>query len=96
MNSVFPLYRRLWVMVLWLLVVCLAAHFLHDLQPNHLDPQDGGFLSRVCLMAIHSGALKGFVPGITFVVGILLVVCFSPLFQHPGSIAILLPPPIHA
>jgi hypothetical protein len=96
MNSVPPLYRRVAVLVLWLLVICLAAHFLHDLQPGHLDLQGTGPGSRVCHLAIHSGALGGLVPGITMAALVFSVISFPQLVDYSGSRSVPIPPPILA
>lgn len=96
MNSITPLYRRLLVVVLCLLVICLAAHFLHDLQPGHFDFQGAGPASRVCHMAIHSGVLGGIVPSLALAIFVYWIVSFPQVFNRSGSHTVLLPPPILA
>jgi uncharacterized membrane protein len=96
MSNVTSPYRRLATIILWIMIICLAAHFLHDLQPSHLDLQGLEPASQVCHMAIHIGALGGIIPGIAFIVLICVMIAIPSLIQHSGARSVLLPPPILA
>jgi hypothetical protein len=94
MNSISSPYRRVLVILLWVLVICLTAHALHDLQPGHMDFH--GAASRFCNMVIHSGALVGLVPAISILALIIGLILFQQLTEHSGALSVPIPPPIYS
>ena len=92
MHEMPSFYQRFLVVVLWLLVLCLAAHFIHDLQPGLHEL--AGVAVRACQLAIHSGALGGAAPAIVLALLIAGLAACPPLVNHPGARPVPLPPPI--
>jgi hypothetical protein len=86
--------RRVAVLVLWLLVICLSAHVLQDLRPGHVDYSSAA--AQGCTLAIHLGVLAIGLPAIRF-----LALAFgrSPVQRalgHSLALAAPVPPPIPA
>ena len=79
-----------------ILVICLAAHFVIDLQPGHRDYNHTIPASQIQHMALHSGGLVGIIPGITFIILIVFTVGLYQLIPLFDSHSIPLPPPIPA
>ncbi len=94
MNSISSPYRRVLVILLWVLVICLAAHVLHDLQPGQTDFH--GTASRFCCMAIHSGALAGLAPIIAILALIFEMALIPQFVKLSGALSVPIPPPIYS
>jgi len=92
MNNGSTPYRRFLIVVFWLLVICLAVHFLHDLEAGHADLL--GSASRVCSLAIHSGLLAGMIPAVVLAVLVLSVVFLPRLYTRFECLSVPIPPPI--
>jgi hypothetical protein len=88
-RNIFP-YRRALVVLLWMLVICLAAHVLYDLQSGQTDFHGTTF--RFCDMAIHGGALVGLAPTIAILTLIFGIALFQQLSGHSGALSVPLPP----
>lgn len=91
MNKSPSSYRRFVVVLLWLLVICLAVHFFHDIQPGRVDLV--GNVARVCCNVIHSGVLAGVIPTIVLAVLALELLLFPSLFLHSGYLSVPVHPP---
>ena len=93
MNDAAFSHRRLLTILLWLLVICVSAHFLHDLQPGHGDLL--GVKASFCSQMIHIGLLLGIAPVVILVVFIIKAVFPLRLFPLFAVVSVPIPPPIH-
>ena len=93
MNSSASPYQRFLIVLLWLIVICLSSHFLHDLQPGHTDLP--GSAAMACSMAIHSGLLAGVIPTVILAVLMKKVHTLTRTFTHFSVLSVPIPPPIH-
>ena len=91
MNRATSPYRRIVILLLWLLVICLAVHFLQDLQIGRVDLM--GSVIKVCNNAIHSGLLAVVIPPIFLVVLALKLLFMPRLFSHSGFLPVPILPP---
>ena len=91
MNRATSPYRRFVILLLWLLLICLAVHFMQDLETGRVDLM--GSVIRVCNNAIHSGLLAVVIPLIIMVVLALKVLFLPRLFSHSGFLPIPILPP---
>lgn len=91
MNRATSPYRRFVVILLWLMVICMAAHFLTELQTGRVDLM--GSVIKVCNNAIHSGLLIVIIPPVILVVLALKLLFMPRLFSHSGFLPVLVHPP---
>jgi len=91
MNKATSSYRRFVIILLWLLVICLAVHFLNDLQTGRVDLVGSVFL--VCNNAIHSGLLTVIIPPVILVVLALKLLFLPHLFSHSSFLPVPILPP---
>lgn len=92
MNRVSSPYPRFLIVLLWLIVICLAAHFLHDLQPGHTDLP--GIAAMMCSMAIHSGLLSVGITAVVLMVLVMKLIFFPRQFARFLVLSVPIPPPI--
>lgn len=93
MNEVSFSYRRLLVILLWISVICVAAHFLHDLQPGHNDLFNAS--ASVCSQAIHLGLLIIIFPAVIMIILITGIPFFPRLSTRFAVLSVPILPPIH-
>ncbi|MCL4559825.1 MAG: hypothetical protein M1281_04315 [Chloroflexi bacterium] len=91
MNKAISPYRRFVIILLWLLLICLAVHFLNDLQTGRVDLM--GSVIRVCNNAIHSGLLAVVISPIILMVLALKLLFMPRLFSHSGFLPVPILPP---
>ena len=92
MNSGSSPYRRFLIVLLWLIVICLSVHFLHDLQPGHADLP--GNAAMACSMAIHTGLLAGGIPTVVLTVLVMKGFFLPRQFTRFSVLSVPIPPPI--
>lgn len=92
MNSGLSPYRRFLIVLLWLIVICLSAHFLHDLQPDHTDLP--GSAAMACSMAIHTGLLAGVIPTVVLAILVMKMIGLPRQFTRFSVLSVPIPPPI--
>ena len=93
MNEVSFSFLRLLVILLWISVICIAAHFLHDLQPGHNDLFNTS--ASVCSQAIHLGLLIIILPAVSLQLLITRAPFFPRLSTRFAILPVPIPPPIH-
>jgi hypothetical protein len=92
MNKVSSTYPRFLIVLLWLIVICLSAHFLHDIQPGHTDLP--GIAAMACSLAIHTGLLASVVTAIVLAVLVIKLIFFPRQFARFSVLSVPIPPPI--
>ena len=91
MNRATSPYRRFVILLLWLLLICLAVHFMQDLETGRVDLM--GSVIRVCNNAIHSGLLAVVIPTIILAVLALKLLFLPRLFSHSSFLPVPILPP---
>jgi len=92
MNNLRVSRHRFLIIMLILMILSIGVHFLHDLQPGHLDWIGSG--SGICNGAIHFGITAATISGIVFVVLATKADPFLRLFHRSSRLSVFVPPPI--